>query len=120
MSNPIQEITDNNFNEDVLNSESAVLVDFWAPWCGPCKALGPVVESLAQDYSDKMTFAKFNIDESPETPARYGIKSIPTIAIFKDGKPAEMITGFTNRNKLEGSIQSVIEGKATAVPFIVK
>ncbi len=119
MSDLIQEISDNTFSEDVLKSESAVLVDFWAPWCGPCKALGPVVESLAEAYSDKMTFAKFNIDESPETPAQYGIKAIPTIAIFKDGKPAEMITGLTSRSKLEGSIQNVLEGKATAAPFIV-
>jgi thioredoxin 1 len=105
MSDHIQEINDNNFAQDVLKSESAVLVDFWAPWCGPCKALGPMVESLAQAYQGKMSFAKFDIDQSPETPARYGIKAIPTIAIFKDGEPVEMMTGLTSHNQIEKSIK---------------
>ncbi len=120
MSEHIMKIDDQGFNNDVLQSEKPVLVDFWAPWCGPCKALGPLVESLSLQYNDQLAFAKFNIDDNPVTPEKYGIKAIPTIAIFKDGQPVEMITGLTSRSKLEESIKGAIEGAPAKQPFIVQ
>jgi thioredoxin 1 len=120
MSEQVREIDDEGFNGEVLESERPVLVDFWAPWCGPCKALGPLVESLAVQYSGDMEFAKFNIDDNPVTPGKYGIKAIPTIAIFKEGRPMEMITGLTSRGKLEEAIKGVINGTGAKAPFVVQ
>jgi thioredoxin 1 len=120
MSDQIREINDQEFNNDVLQSTKPVLVDFWAPWCGPCKALGPLLEALSAQYASRLTFAKLNIDENPGTPGKYGIKSIPTIAIFKDGQPQEMITGLTSRSRLETSIAAVLDGAAASQPFIVQ
>jgi thioredoxin 1 len=120
MSEQIKEIDDQGFNQGVLKSSKPTLVDFWAPWCGPCKALGPLVEALAIQYGAKMDFAKFNIDENPVTPGKYGIKAIPTIGIFKDGKPLEMITGLTSRSKLEESIKGALDGAPAKQPFIVQ
>lgn len=120
MSTQVKEIDDQGFDSDVLQSTKPILVDFWAPWCGPCKAIGPIVEDLAQEYVDQMDFAKFNVDANPVTPGNYGIKAIPTIAIFKDGKPYEMIVGLTSRDRLETSIKNVLEGVQTAQPFIAR
>jgi thioredoxin 1 len=120
MTEILKEIDDNGFENNVLQSKTPVLVDFWAPWCGPCKALGPIVEALAVQYGDKMNFVKLNIDSNPVTPGRYGIKAIPTIAICKDGVPVEMITGLTSRGRLEESIKGVLEGNPAAQPFIVQ
>lgn len=120
MSEHIKEIDDQGFDHEVLQSEKPVMVDFWAPWCGPCKALGPLVEDLSIQYNDYMDFTKFNIDDNPVTPEKYGIKAIPTIAIFKDGRPMEMITGLTSRSKLEETIKGVIQGTPAKQPFIVQ
>jgi thioredoxin 1 len=120
MSEHIKEIDDQGFDHEVLQSEKPVLVDFWAPWCGPCKALGPLVEALSIQYNDHMDFTKFNIDDNPITPGNYGIKAIPTIAIFKNGRPMEMITGLTSRGKLEEAIKGVIEGAPAKQPFVVQ
>jgi thioredoxin 1 len=76
---------DDNFEADVLNSEKAVLLDFWAEWCGPCKMIAPLLDEAADQYEDKLTVAKINIDENPNTPAKYQIRSIPTLMLFKDG-----------------------------------
>jgi thioredoxin 1 len=94
-------LTDGNFEQEVLKSERPVLVDFWAPWCGPCKAIGPIVEDLALTYKDKVKVAKLNIDDSPKTATTYGVMSIPTLAIFKDGKIVDKIIGLVPKGRLE-------------------
>ena len=114
MAASIKEIGDHGFKPEVLKSDKPVLVDFWAPWCGPCKAIAPLVETLAAEYGGRMKFAKINIDENPLTPGKYGIKAIPTIAIFRNGRPLEMITGLTSRGRLEASIKDILKGSEVA------
>ena len=86
-------ISSDNFEKEVINSELPVLVDFWAEWCGPCRAVGPVLEELSDEYSDKFRVAKVNVDENPELASEYGIRSIPTMILFKDGKQADSVIG---------------------------
>ncbi|WP_138380875.1 thioredoxin [Luteithermobacter gelatinilyticus] len=93
-------VTDAGFENEVLKSDKPVLVDFWAEWCGPCKQLGPVLEELSGDMADKLTIAKVNIDENPEAPTRYGVRSIPTMLLFKNGEVAAMKIGSTSKTDL--------------------
>ena len=102
------EIDDGNFETEVLQSDKPVLVDFWAPWCGPCKAIGPVVEELSEAFGDKVKFAKCNVDNNPQTPSKYGIKAIPTLIFFKDGDVVEQITGMVAKSKLEDALNSMV------------
>ncbi|MEA4825106.1 thioredoxin [Clostridium sp. JNZ J1-5] len=90
----IREIGGSNFIQEVINSESAVLVDFWAPWCGPCRMLGPVIEEIAEDMGDKVKFFKINVDENPEIAQKYRIASIPNVMVFKNGEVVENMVGF--------------------------
>ena len=108
MAEGIMEIEDGSFDTEVLQSDKPVLVDFWAPWCGPCKAIGPVVEELSETFGEKIKFAKCNVDNNPVTPGKYGIKAIPTLIFFKDGNVVEQITGMVAKSKLEDAINGIL------------
>jgi thioredoxin 1 len=108
MSEEILEISDSSFDAEVMQSEKPVMVDFWAPWCGPCKAIGPIVEELAGQFGDKVKFAKCNVDDNPVSPGKFGIKAIPTLIFFKQGKVVDQITGMVAKSKLEKSINGML------------
>jgi len=95
-----KEITDQNFNQDILQSGKITLVDFWAPWCGPCKQLSPLVDELAKDMENKIEVYKCNIDDNPESPSKYGVRGIPTLMIFKDGKLVDTKVGSVQKSVL--------------------
>jgi thioredoxin 1 len=97
----VLEIEDSSFDAEVLQSEKPVLVDFWAPWCGPCRAIAPVVEELAGTFGDKIKFAKCNVDDNPVTPGKFGIKSIPTLILFNGGEIIDKVVGIVAKSKLE-------------------
>jgi len=105
---PPQKVSDTSFETDVIKASQPVLVDFWAEWCGPCKQIGPALEEIAAEYGDKLTIAKVNIDENPETPTRYGVRGIPTLMLFKDGQLAATKVGALPKRKLIEWIDSVI------------
>ncbi|MBT3310759.1 MAG: thioredoxin [Desulfobacterales bacterium] len=108
MAESVLEINDNNFETEVLQSEKPVLVDFWAPWCGPCKAISPVIEDLAGSFSDKIKFTKCNVDDNPVTPGKFEIRSIPTLIFFKNGEVIDQIVGMVPKTKLEEAINNII------------
>lgn len=103
----ILKITDASFKKDVMDAKTPVLVDFWAEWCGPCRMIGPVLEELSQEVGDAAVIGKLNIDENPETPALLGVRSIPTLMIFKDGKMVGTKVGVQSKSALLEWIKSV-------------
>ena len=108
MAGNIIEVTDSNFDQEVLQSDLPVLVDFWAPWCGPCRAIAPVVEELSGDYHSKLKVVKCNVDDNPKVPGKYGIRAIPTLIIFKDGNVSEQITGAVAKTQISAAINKVV------------
>jgi thioredoxin 1 len=101
-------VSDANFEQEILKSDIPALVDFWAAWCGPCRAIAPVVEELAQEYQGKVKVAKMNVDENAKTPAKYGIRAIPTLIIFKGGQIVEQITGAVSRAVIETALKKAL------------
>lgn len=107
MSKPV-EIEEARFSEAVLKAEMPVLVDFWAPWCGPCRMVAPVVEELAEEYDGKVSFVKVNVDDNPKVASQYGVMSIPTLILFKEGQPVNNIVGFRPKAELKKNLESAL------------
>jgi thioredoxin 1 len=101
----ILHLNDDNFDAEILKSDLPALVDFWAPWCGPCRIVGPVVEELAEDYAGRVKVAKMNVDENQKTPSKYGIRGIPTLILFKDGQVSDRIVGAVPKAKVDALLK---------------
>ncbi len=108
----VLEVSDATFDQEVLKSEQPVLVDFWAVWCGPCKAIAPAVDALAAKYAGQLKVAKVNVDQNGATPSRYGIRGIPALLFFKGGKVADQIVGYVPQDVIEEKVQKVIGAPA--------
>jgi thioredoxin 1 len=106
--NGILEVTDSNFDQDVLKSETLVLVDFWATWCGPCRAIAPIVEELAKDYQGRVKVGKMDVDHNSATPMRYGVRGIPTLLVFKGGQVKEQIVGYVPKETIQKALDKHI------------
>jgi thioredoxin 1 len=104
----VLEVSDATFDQEVLKSEQPVLVDFWAEWCGPCKAIGPTVDAVAAKFAGQLKVAKVNVDHNGATPSRYGIRGIPALLLFKDGKVADQIVGYVPQTVIEEKVQRLL------------
>ncbi|AYQ56946.1 Thioredoxin [Bathymodiolus thermophilus thioautotrophic gill symbiont] len=108
MNDKIKTVTDDSFESDVINASQVVLVDFWAPWCGPCKALAPILDEIAEEYDGKVVIAKINVDENDQMPPKYGVRGIPTILLFKEGEVAATKMGALSKAELSTFIDANI------------
>jgi thioredoxin 1 len=113
MAGTVAEVTDNNFQAEVLEAEVPVLVDFWAPWCGPCRMVAPVVEEIAQERGDQLKVVKLNIDENQNTAIAYNVMSIPTLILFRNGAPAKTVVGAYPKRRLESELEPELAGSGT-------
>ncbi len=108
MANIIQ-VGDDNFEAEVIRSKLPVLIDFWAPWCGPCKSIAPVIEELANEYEGKLKVTKLNVDDNPNTASRYGVRGIPNLLILKEGAVKEQVVGAVPKGRLVDAIEKILE-----------
>ena len=107
MAHPI-EITDDTFNDEVVNADTLVLVDFWAEWCGPCKMIAPIVEELAEEFNGKIKFTKLDVDSNPQSAMNFGIRGIPALLIFHDGKPVDQVVGAVPKSVLKKRLEAAL------------
>ena len=108
MAGNVSDVGDSDFESQVLNSDIPVLVDFWAPWCGPCKSIAPVIEELASEFGGKVKFVKLNVDDNPKTPTDYGVRGIPNLILFRGGEVVEQIVGAVPKEQLSEAIGKVV------------
>ena len=108
MGQGVLDVDDNNFEAEILKADKPALVDFWAPWCGPCKAIAPVMNELEETYGDSIIFARCNVDNSPNIPTQYSIRAIPTIILFQDGKVVDQVVGAVPKSHLEGLVKKAL------------
>jgi thioredoxin 1 len=108
MSEHVSEVTDANFEQEILESSLPALVDFWAAWCGPCRIIGPIVEEIAEEYKDRAKVAKMNVDDNVNTPARYGVRGIPALLLFKNGELVDQIIGAVPKAQLVGLLEKAL------------
>lgn len=104
------DVTDQTFEQEVLQSKTPVLVDFWAPWCAPCRIVSPIVEELAKEYQGRLKVGKLNVDDNPQTASRYGVMSIPSLLVFKNGQVAKTMIGAQSKENLKKGIEEVLSG----------
>ncbi len=101
-------VDDRNFDQKVLKAKTPMLVDFWAPWCAPCRAVAPILDKLADEYEGRLGFARLNVDEAPANATKYGISAIPTLLLFKEGKPVSQIVGFRSKAELKKALDEIM------------